>query len=80
MHFLLFLSVTKTPDKEQIKREKVHFSSQFKGIQSAMEVKTEEREEYEEMQGVGYSNYSLRTGRKTGSRARLENLITYFVK
>lgn len=68
MHFLLSLSVTKTPDKEQLKGENVHFGSQFKGIQSAMEVKTRqtEREEWEEVQGGGwlYSSCSLSQGRK----------------
>lgn len=34
-----FLFCDKIPDKEQLKGERVHFSSLFKGLQSATEVK-----------------------------------------
>ena len=42
--FFTFLVCDTTPDKEQLKGEKVHFSSQFKGVQSIMEVKAQGRE------------------------------------
>lgn len=63
--FFTFLVCDTTPDKEQLKGEKVHFSSQFKGVQSIMEVKAQGREEegWKEAQGVaGCSVCNLHTG------------------